>query len=664
MKNCTFKIGIIIEINGQRFVIVRILNDGVIQLECQQDGLLSNTTQENLLQQYSSRQLRFVEQVSTSVLQEPESSLLGRPLSAFPDCIQEKAIRKKKYLDFILQMGTFVSTPKTLKPLIAACAQQCNDPNPPSAISLYRWYRGLVSAQRDHRALIDRVDLQGGCGSRLHPEVQALLQASVDQIYLAPERPAVSDVHFDIIDRIARSNEFRGKDEQLRVPSASTVLRFIRGLDKYEVTAARFGDRIARMRFRTSGRGARPQRILERVEIDHTPLDLFVIDGDNQLPMGRPTVTLATDVYSRMPMGIHIGFDGPSLEAVFDCLRNAILPKTFIRDRYPEITNDWPCFGRMEELICDNGLEFHSSELERVGFELGTILTFCPKRQPFYKGSVERFLKTLNFQFAHAMPGTSFARWFHREDYDPLKHSVITLEQLRSLLYRWLIDVYAQKLHRGIGTTPYLKWQEGLKQFSPGLPPSPERLDVALGRTCTRTLSHAGIELFNLRYNHPDLLAVRRQLGERGNVEVRYYAGDLSYVNIIDPVSKEPILVPALELEYARDLNLEQHRLICAHIRQVQKANVNAVALARAKAEIREAVREMAFSKSQKKRQRAAKIRGIGSKLQDPLAQPTRLAEVEIATVEALSADVSTADLPEMQAFILEQPTAPTFLEA
>lgn len=507
-----------------------------------------------------------------------------------------------------MQNGSFTSTPKALKSLIDECARQINDPNPPSPISIYRWYRCLTAAHGDHRALIDRTDLRGGSGSRLHPEVQKLLQESIEQIYLAPERNPASDVHSDLQSRISHANEFRRGADKLPVPSMSTVQRMIRGLDKFEETAARFGDRIARMRYRTSMRGPQPRRILERVEIDHTPLDLFVIDAKTQLPMGRPMVTLATDKFSRMPIGLHIGFDGPSIEAVFACLRHAILPKTDLRTQYPDIKHDWPCYGAIEELICDNGLEFHSKELERVALEIGTILTFCPKRQPFYKGSVERFLKTINFQFAHALPGTSFAKWFHREDYDSQKHAVIPFDQLKSFMYRWLVDVYAQKLHRGIGTTPYLKWMEGIKQFSPGLPASSDRLNIAMGRTCVRRLSHAGIELFNLRYNTPELLAIRRRVGERANVEVRYYAGDLSYVNVIDPISKEAIPVPALEHEYTRGLTLEQHRLICSHVRQVQRANVNTTELARAKAEIRAAVREMAFSKSQRKRQRAARL--------------------------------------------------------
>src|SRR5438132_1478176 len=116
MKNCTFKIGIAIEIDGQIFVIVRLLDDGSAQLERQRDGLLSITTVEKLLEQYVKRQLTFANQNSQFSSEGQKDLQLGRPLSTFPESIQERTIRKKKYLDYVLQMGSFVSSPKILKP--------------------------------------------------------------------------------------------------------------------------------------------------------------------------------------------------------------------------------------------------------------------------------------------------------------------------------------------------------------------------------------------------------------------------------------------------------------------------------------------------------------------------------------------------------------------
>ena len=48
------------------------------------------------------------------------------------------------------------------------------------------------------------------------------------------------------------------------------------------------------------------QRPLDLVQIDHTKLDIIVVDDEQRLPIGRPWITLAIDVYSRMVTGFYI----------------------------------------------------------------------------------------------------------------------------------------------------------------------------------------------------------------------------------------------------------------------------------------------------------------------------------------------------------------------
>ncbi|WP_292933150.1 Mu transposase C-terminal domain-containing protein [Noviherbaspirillum sp.] len=647
MQSVTFKVGTGIDLDGRRSKIIRILEDGRTQLEIESDGTLVVTSREELLHHYAQRRLRFIDShgATTEIV---VAQKFGRSLHTFSEVIQNKAIRKKKYIDFILSHGAFNSTPVILEPIIAECAQQLNDNNPPSTITVWRWYRNLIRSQHDYRALIDRHDLKGGGGSRLHPEVQAMLQDAIERIYLTKERNYGEAVHSELKYRIDKRNEFRIEQEKLIVPSKSTVYRAIASLDKYDEMAARFGPQVAQMKYRTSRQGVRPRFILERVEIDHTPLDLFIIDDETGLPQGRPTVTMAVDAFSKMLVGMHIGFSGTSIEAVFACLRHALIPKTYVKGTYPEIENDWPCYGHIETLVCDNGLEFHSKELERVAFELGTQIQFCPKRQAYYKGSIERFLQTLNYQFSRQLPGHSFAKWFQREDYDPQKHAVLTFNQLTRYLHRWLIDIYSQKLHRGINSTPYRKWTESAASMPPKLLSDLSRLDITLGRTKERTIFHYGIELNNLRYNDPELLMLRRQHGEKVKVDVRYYFGDISLIHVIDPITKESIPVTAVDLQYAQGLSLEQHRLICARARQINNGDIDVSALARAKSEIREIVKELSFSKAQRKRQRAAKIKGVGRNAQPlPDVETTNLpSEAPINN----STRIETSDLPEFGA--------------
>jgi putative transposase len=628
------------------------LEDGKVQLEAQVNGAITTSTCDELLEIYAERKLSFPGNPAKTG---PALSQAGRALSTFSESVQQKAIRKKQYLDFILSAGTFISTPKILKPLLDECAQIISDAKPPCVVTAYRWYRAFVRNQRDNRALIDRHDRKGGGGSRLRPEVAVILQASIDDIYLSEQRNSGVAVYYDVINRINKENEFRATKDKLSVPSRATIFRALGSIDKYDGMAARFGDRIAKMKFRTSGLGIRPARILERVEIDHTPLDLFVIDQETGLPQGRPTVTFAIDVYSKMIIGMHIGFTGTSVEAVFACLRHALTPKTYIKKSYPEIEHDWPCHGHIETLVCDNGMEFHSKELERVAFELGTMIQYCPKRQAYYKGSIERVLKTLNYQFSRSLPGHSFAKWFHREDYDPLKDAVITFDQLMRYLHRWLIDIYAQQLHRGINSSPHRRWVTGAVEMPPKLLSDLKRLDIVLGRTCERTLFHYGVEVNNLLYNDQALLMLRRQYGESVKVEVRYYFDDISSIHVIDPMTKEAIFVPALDQKYSRGLSLEQHRLICARAREVNSGSINLAGIARAKAEIREIVKELSISKLQHKRQRAAKIKGVGqANSSTPLSEPPKEINPD-SSPSSPSENVPTADLLDFGTLIFSR---------
>ncbi|RQO37220.1 hypothetical protein DBR37_03255 [Herminiimonas sp. KBW02] len=644
MKTFSFKVGTSLKIDSQMFKIERMLEDSQVQLESLTDGTLIRTSIEELLKGYADKRIIFVEKLSEKQI--PELPL-NRSISTFAEPIQANAIRKKRYLDFILGMGPFVSTKDILDQQISEFAKSINDVNPPSSISVYRWHRELLRHHGDYRALIDRHDRKGGLGSRLHPGTCTVVQDVIDEIYLSEQRNSGETVFYEVVYRINKLNEFLDEREKLPVPSKSTINRAIASLDHYEKTAARFGARYAQMKYRTSGQGIRATRILECVEIDHTPLDLFIIDDVTGLPSGRPTVTVAIDKYSKMLVGLHVGFSGPSLEAVFACLRHALTPKTYIKESYPEIEGDWPCHGHIETLVCDNGLEFHSKELERVALEVGVSMQYCPKRQAYYKGSVERFLKTLNYQFSREIPGHSFPKWFHREDYDPQKHALVTFDKLMRLLHKWIVDIYARQLHRGINTSPYKKWQDGAKSVPPKLLTDLNRLDVSLGRTCERVIWHYGIELHNIRYNDNALLVLRRQHGEKKKFQVRFYFDDISVIHVIDPLTKQTIAVPALAQDYARGLTMEQHRLIGIRARDTNAGVIDITSLARAKHEIRQFIDELSIDKSQRIRQRSARIKAIKQKKQPNFLDDSIAKENVRRAPPPPSAHIENDELPD-----------------
>ncbi|OQS30422.1 Mu transposase C-terminal domain-containing protein [Chromobacterium violaceum] len=534
-------------------------------------------------------------------------------LSSYPQEQIDKALRKKRYLDALLSMGQkVVFTPDKLKPVIAQIAAQIGDATPPGASTVHRWFQKLKRYGDTLTALLDRFDRQGWFGCRFPVEVQDNLIELIEEKYLASPKYSITDLRDDLLVRVEALNKVRPADSQLKMPSYDTVRRAVLAYPAYEHAVAKYGKQEASIRFRTSMAGPKAKFILEAAEIDHTPVDYFVIDGKTMLPLGRPTITIMIDRYSKMILGIYVSFGAPSTEAVFQCLRHAILPKDYLQERYPRVEGQWPCFGLMLTLVCDNGLEFHSKALEQACFELGIILQFCPKKKPYFKGMVERAFGTMSSGFFHAQKGTSLANWMERHGYDPLKTAVATFDEFMHALHIWIVDVYAKNYHRSLKRTPLGMWQDGVHHNPPRLPDL-HTLDVALTEYETRPLWHYGIEIFKLRYNCRALYPIRHQLGEKVSVQVRYNRADLGHIYVIHPVTGEAIKVPALEFDYASGLRLEVHELICRDLREAGLSETNPLERARAKARIQQTIGEAFNSKQLKKRKRAARLSGTNS---------------------------------------------------
>jgi len=209
--------------------------------------------------------------------------------------------------------------------------------------------------------------------------------------------------------------------------------------------------------------GPQPTRVLERVEIDSTTLDLFLVDEQDRLPIGRPTLTYALDTYSGFPFGIYLGFEASSYHTVQSCLAHGILPKSDCPQLY-ETKHTWPVYGLPETLIVDHGKEFVGNALKDACGQLGIILEQMPVRTPWFKGSIERHFRSLNTGLVHMLPGTTFSNILERGDYDAARHACLSLTAFWQILHIFLLDIYAQRYHKGVGGIPANLWAESLQR--------------------------------------------------------------------------------------------------------------------------------------------------------------------------------------------------------
>lgn len=607
MSGFAFRTGSVFEWDGVAHRICRLSPNDQVVLERDTDGQTVVCTRDDLLTAYRHGKV-------TAKREGPTSSAaphFGRPLRELPELVRTELHRRITYLRAIVEMGAFVFTPTCLSPVVQKVAKQISDSRPPSVTTVYRWYKRYCVG-RDMRALIPRFDRRGSSAPRQAQRVLELAAEATEDAYNASPAATGKSIHDRLVGKIRAENARRAPDDQLSVPALRTTYRLFERMEAYDLHVLRNGKASADRRFRIVKGGPKVENILERVEADHTPLDLFLVDEVAALPLGRPILTLLIDVYSRFPLGYFLSFGGTSTAVVMGALRHAVLPKAPAKEVVPnlKVEHCWPCYGRMDLLVVDNGLEFHSDDLGSVAFDLGVELRFCPKHQPRFKGVIERFLKTVNYYFAHQMPGTSLAKLADRGDYDPEKCALLTMAEFKHLFEKWLLDVYAQTPHRGIGTTPWSKWHEGLARRTPELPESLADLQRRIGLVRERRLRHDGVTLDGIRYSGPELEPVIRKWGPGIKVRIVVDAQDLGAIHVWPPESQDPITVPAVDRAYANGLTQYQHELIRRRARENGASEEDTETLAAAKFELASSIDALMTSRMQRNRRRAAHMHG------------------------------------------------------
>lgn len=66
-----------------------------------------------------------------------------------------------------------------------------------------------------------------------------------------------------------------------------------------------------KIEFRRMGKKMLSFYVFERVEIDHTVVELFVVHEEHCMSLGRPWLTQLVDCYSKVVIGFYLGFEPP-----------------------------------------------------------------------------------------------------------------------------------------------------------------------------------------------------------------------------------------------------------------------------------------------------------------------------------------------------------------
>ena len=165
-----------------------------------------------------------------------------------------------------------------------------------------------------------------------------IIKRAISAFYLKPTRPPFS--------RLVRRIQADCLSLGLKTPNWRTIKARVENIDLK--TRGKKRGELDVLKATTAVPGQyRASRPLEVVQIDHTRVDVFVVDEGTREPVGRPWITVALDVLTRMVVGFHLTMEAPSRLSVSLCLLHSVFDKTaWLKER--EIDAAWPVAGLPE----------------------------------------------------------------------------------------------------------------------------------------------------------------------------------------------------------------------------------------------------------------------------------------------------------------------------
>lgn len=637
---------------NELYVVRRLLAEHHYRVENMSSGEDMVVSYDDLFQAWSSGELRF-EVMGSNAMREAEVPLKTRyrddDIADLPKNIREEAWRRYELILSLYQHYDVDTIQMLSRDQIERYVMQqdwdatqgkstsrSQMGEATSVGSIERYLQAYVNSGGDIRSLIPQTRLRGGKGqSRLDEAVERIILTVLEKYASVTERESTVDqVVTDVINQIAEENRFRAPHEQLSLPHERTIRRRIKAAGEKRI----LGRQLSRKEQKAQDDvlpSRQPTRILERVEIDHTTLDLFVVDEVDGLPIGRPNITACIDKYSALVPGWHIGFQPSSYVSVMLCLRHAFLPKPDYRELYGT-EHDYPVYGLFEKLCIDNGPDFKSTALREALAEIGIIREQMPKETPWFKGSIERYFRSVNQQLLKGKPGYSFGNVLQLGDYDAQKDAVITLTAFLEIFHIFMVDIYPYTWHKGLEAIPMRRWQESWDMFRPDLFEDADTLRIILLPGAKRVLQRRGIEWEWSFYRGPQLARLRKLHGKK-KVRFKYDPDNMDVIYVRDNSSPSGWAeFRSTNPEYTRGLSLAKHRVIRKSLYE-QKQTINRYSLSRAKAHIQQVI-EREFYTTKKLRRR--------SRLKPMLAQEIQL-ETEPASDREPAKRVDQPDVEE-----------------
>ena len=133
---------------------------------------------------------------------------------------------------------------------------------------------------------------------------ERILRQTIEAFYLTPQRPSIAALYRAVCLNCQLANT--------EAPSYKTVRARVQGIDLRRRTRLRDGPKAAADKFRPVRGALKASEPLALVQIDHTLVDVILVDDLERKPIGRPWLTLVLDVASRAVLGFFLSLNAPA----------------------------------------------------------------------------------------------------------------------------------------------------------------------------------------------------------------------------------------------------------------------------------------------------------------------------------------------------------------
>lgn len=412
-----------------------------------------------------------------------------------------------------------------------------------------RTIRNWISAFEATGSIVSLLDQKRGWSTgkiRLDNDSDQLIREVIRDYYLTKQRPSVEATIREIY---RHCNKLKVKK-----PSKNAIRLRVNQISEKEYLKGRGFREKARNRY-TPKPGHFPDADypLSVIQIDHTSADIILVDDKYRKPIGRPWITLAIDVYSRMITGFYISLDAPSVTSVAMCLSRSILTKDKLLHELGITDVEWPVYGYPIKIHVDNGSDFRSLNLKQSCALHGINIEFRPLARPEFGGHIERLIGSF-MKKIHEIPGTTFSNISKRIEYDSEKNAIFTFDEFEKYIALHISKVYHLSEHTALNMAPIQKWKIGIFGDSmnegiglPAFPTDEQTLILDFMPYWKRTIQHTGVCIDNLKYYDTCLNPYINKIDENGKAQkyiFRRDPRDISKIWFFDPLLKKYFKVP------------------------------------------------------------------------------------------------------------------------